>query len=230
MVRRASGIQVYGVDDRFWAFQGVDPEIYPLGRRDVFVSEGLARELEAAVDDTLLVRVEMPSAIPISSLHGRREDSGRTLRLGIDRVLTAAEHGEFSFRPQQGLARSVFVSLTRLQQVLEQEGKVNTVLLGVPTGGGLGLDRSRRLTAAEAAVREVASLQDVGLRVRTIPEQGQLRRRGCCRAPQRCDGVGSRDQRLESRVRTSARPHLPGERNTSRRSRYAVFTGRRTRS
>ena len=172
--RRASGIQVYGVDDRFWAFQGVDPEIYPLGRRDVFVSEGLARELEAAVDDTLLVRVEMPSAIPISSLHGRREDSGRTLRLGIDRVLTAAEHGEFSFRPQQGLARSVFVSLTRLQQVLEQEGKVNTVLLGVPTGGGLGLDRSRRLTAAEAAVREVASLQDVGLRVRTIPEQGQF--------------------------------------------------------
>ena len=76
--RRASGIQVYGVDDRFWAFQGVDPEVYPLGRRDVFVSEGLTRELEAAVDDTLLVRVEMPSAIPISSLHGRREDSGRT--------------------------------------------------------------------------------------------------------------------------------------------------------
>ncbi len=172
--RRASGIQVYGVDDRFWAFQGVDPEIYPLGRRDVFVSEGLARELEAAVDDTLLVRVEMPSAIPISSLHGRREDSGRTLRLGIDRVLTAAEHGEFSFRPQQGLARSVFVSLTRLQQVLEQDGKVNTVLLGVPTDGGPGRDRTRRLTAAEAAVREVASLQDVGLRVRTIPEQGQL--------------------------------------------------------
>ena len=172
--RRASGIQVYGVDDRFWAFQGVDPEVYPLGRRDVFVSEGLTRELEAAVDDTLLVRVEMPSAIPISSLHGRREDSGRTLRLGIDRVLTAAEHGEFSFRPQQGLARSVFVSLTRLQQVLEQDGKVNTVLLGVPTDSGSGSDRSRRLAAAEGAVREAASLQDVGLRVRTIPEQGQL--------------------------------------------------------
>ncbi len=171
--RRASGIQVYGVDDRFWAFQGVDPEVYPLGRRDVFVSEGLARELEAAVDDTLLVRVEMPAAIPISSLHGRREDSGRTLRLGIERVLTAAEHGEFSFRPQQGLARSVFVSLTRLQQVLEQDGKVNTVLLGVPPDSGSGSGRSR-LGAAEAAIREVASLQDVGLRVRTIPEQGQL--------------------------------------------------------
>ena len=172
--RRASGIQVYGVDDRFWAFHGVDPEVYPLGRRDVFVSEGLALELEAAVDDTLLVRVEMPSAIPISSLHGRRDDSGRTLRLGIERVLTAGEQGEFSFRPQQGRARSVFVSLTRLQQEFERDATTNTVLLGVPAGSGSGSDHARRLAAAESAVREVASLEDVGLRVRRIPEQGQL--------------------------------------------------------
>ena len=172
--RRASGIQVYGVDDRFWAFHGVDPEVYALGRRDVFVSEGLALELEAAVDDTLLVRVEMPSAIPISSLHGRRDDSGRTLRLGIERVLTAGEQGEFSFRPQQGRARSVFVSLTRLQQEFERDATINTVLLGVPAGNGSGAGPDRRLAAAESAVREVAVLEDVGLRVRTIPEQGQL--------------------------------------------------------
>ena len=172
--RRASGIQVYGVDDRFWAFHGVDPEVYPLGRRDVFVSEGLALELEAAVDDTLLVRVEMPSAIPISSLHGRRDDSGRTLRLGIERVLTAGEQGEFSFRPQQGRARSVFVSLTRLQREFERDATVNAVLLGVPAGSGSGSGPDQRLAAAESAVREVASLEDVGLRVRTIPEQGQL--------------------------------------------------------
>ena len=165
---------MYGVDDRFWTFQGAAPEAYPLERSDVFVSEGLARELEAAVDDTLLLRVEMPSSIPISSLHGRREDVGRTLRLGIDRVLTAEEHGEFSFRPQQGLARSVFVSLTRLQQEIEQDGKVNTVLLGVPGGGSSDADPDTRLAAAEAAVREVASLEDVGLRVRTIPEQDQF--------------------------------------------------------
>ena len=45
------------------------------------------------------------------------------------RVLPPAELGEFSFRPQQGLARSVFVPLARLQAELEQEGRVNTVLL-----------------------------------------------------------------------------------------------------
>ena len=120
--RRASGVQVYGVDERFWTFHGLEPEAFALGRNAAFVSGGLAGELEAAPDDALLVRVEKPSAVPLSSLHGRRDDVGRTLRLGLDRVLDAAELGEFSFRPQQGLARSVFVSLERLQDELEQDG------------------------------------------------------------------------------------------------------------
>ena len=169
--RRASNVQVYGVDDRFWAFHGADSEAFRLERSGVFVSEGLARELEADNDDALLVRVEMPSAIPLSSLHGRRDDVGRTLRLGIDRVLTADENGEFSFRPQQGRARSVFVSLTRLQQEIEQEGRVNTVLLGGTTASVRDDASLERQASAEAAVRAVASLGDIGLRVRVIPEQ-----------------------------------------------------------
>ncbi len=170
--RRASGIQVYGVDDRFWRLHGANPDGFALNRRAVLVSEGLARELDVSVDDTLLVRVEKPSAVPISSLHGRRDDVGRTLRLGIDRVLAPTEHGEFSFRPQQGFARSVFVSLARLQEEIEQEGKVNAILMAVGTRGRA--DPSARLRAAETAVREVASLDDLGLRVRRIPGQGAL--------------------------------------------------------
>ena len=170
--RRASGIQVYGVDDRFWHFHGAAPDRFALGRNRVLVSEGLARELDVGVDDTLLVRVEKPSAVPLSSLHGRRDDVGRTLRLGIDRVLDPAEHGEFSFRPQQGFARSVFVSLTRLQETIEQVEKVNTVLLAA-NDADAG-DPGAPLVAAEAAVREVASLADLGLRVRRIPSQGAL--------------------------------------------------------
>ena len=173
--RRASGVQVYGVDERFWTFHGLDPEAFALERNTVFVSGGLAGELEAAPDDALLVRVEKPSAVPLSSLHGRRDDVGRTLRLGIVRVLDAAELGEFSFRPQQGLARSVFVPLPRLQGELEQEGRVNTLLLGHAAGAGGGggeppaAEDAARQAAAEAAVRGEATLADLGLRVRAIP-------------------------------------------------------------
>ena len=178
--RRASGVRVYGVDERFWTFHGLDPEAFALGRNAAFVSGGLARELEAAPGDALLVRVEKPSAVPLSSLHGRRDDVGRTLRLGIDRVLDAAELGEFSFRPQQGLARSVFVRLARLQGELEQEGRVNTLLLGHGAGAGRGGDGpgtaedAERQAAAEAAVRGAATLADLGLRVRAIPGHGAV--------------------------------------------------------
>ena len=169
--RRASGIQVYGVDARFWEFHGLDAAPRELGRNDVLVSEGLADELGAVDGDALLVRVEKPSDVPISSLHGRRDDVGRTLRLGVQRVLPPAELGEFSFRPQQGLARSVFVSLARLQRDLEQEGRVNTVLLAAGAGQSEAPGpAAARLAAAEAALRSVATLDDLGLRVRALPE------------------------------------------------------------
>lgn len=164
--RRASAVQVYGVDDRFWAFHGHAGTNQTPERNGALISEGLARELGSDIDQALLVRVEKPSAVPISSLHGRRDDVGSTLRVSITQVLPPDELGEFSFRPQQGLARSVFVSLSRLQRELEQEGRVNTVLLGVPADGSDDpVATGRRLAAAEAAVREVTELEDLGLRV-----------------------------------------------------------------
>ena len=169
---RASGIQVYGVDDRFWTFHGLTPEQFALARNTAFISEGLARELGAAPDDALLVRVERPSEVPLSSLHGRRDDAGRTLRLGIGRVLPPAELGEFSFRPQQGLARSVFVPLARLQAELEQGARVNTVLLRA--AGAADAGAAEQVAAVEAAIRARATLDDLGLRVRPIAARGAL--------------------------------------------------------
>ena len=169
---RASAVQVYGVDERFWTFHGRDPAQFDLPRNTAFISEGLAGELGAAPDDALLVRVERPSDVPLSSLHGRRDDVGRTLRLSIARVLPPAELGEFSFRPQQGLARSVFVPLAALQAEIEQETRVNTLLLRAD--GGSEVDPAAQVSAVEAALREQTTLADLGLRVRIIAAHGQL--------------------------------------------------------
>ncbi len=42
---------------------------------------------EAASGDSLLLRIEKPSDIPVESLHGRKEDPGRTIRLSVSGVL-----------------------------------------------------------------------------------------------------------------------------------------------
>ena len=132
--RRGGGVQVYGVDERFWQFQGLDAGRGSLRGREALLSAGLAAELGARAGGEVLLRIEKPSAIPVESLHGRKEDAGRTMRLTVREVLGAADLGEFSLRPQQGAVRAVFVPLARVQKDAEQEGRVNTLLLSATTG------------------------------------------------------------------------------------------------
>ena len=49
--RRASGVQVYGVDERFWRFHGVTAPELPA------MSAALAEELGSKPGDTVLLRV-----------------------------------------------------------------------------------------------------------------------------------------------------------------------------
>ena len=168
---RAGGIQVYGVDERFWRFHGIEAEGQAPAPGTVLVSGGLARELGALVDETLLVRVQKPSAIPVSSLHGRRDDLGRTMRLRIQAVLAPESLGEFSFRPEQGASRAVFIHLGRMQRDLELGEQANTLLLG---GGASALDTSIAVARIEAALRAHTQLEDLGLRVRRLADSDTL--------------------------------------------------------
>lgn len=132
---RAGGVHVYGVDERFWKFHGMTDRA--IADREVLVSPGLAEELTAKAEDNLLLRLEKPSAIPRESLHGRKEDAGKTIRFKLGAVLSRAEMGEFSLKPGQGAVKAVFVKLRRLQKDLEQAGRVNTILFGEGTRADL---------------------------------------------------------------------------------------------
>ena len=169
---RAGGIQVYGVDERFLVLHGIVGDNLAPEPGTVLVSGGLAMELGAIADETLLVRVQKPSAIPVGSLHGRRDDLGRTMRLRIQAVLTPETFGEFSFRPQQGLSRAVFINLGRMQRDLGLDREVNTVLLG---SDGLGaVETSVAVATVEAALRAQTRLDDLAVRVRVLDGPGAL--------------------------------------------------------
>jgi putative ABC transport system permease protein len=154
--RRATGVQVYGVDERFWKFQAEPGE--PPRDRETLLSAALERDLGGKAGDSILVRVEKPSAIPLESLHGRKEDLGKTIRL----TETEAAFREFSLRPQQGDVRAVLVPLARLQQDLDQKGKVNTLLVanGLASSGSI-----------ERNLKDCYTLEDLGLRLRILEKQ-----------------------------------------------------------
>ena len=165
--RRTANVAVYGVDDRFWQFHGVQRS-GPAGR-DAFVSRALAADIGASDGGTVLVRLERPSAIPIESLHGRKEDVGRTIRLTVRGVLDRGGLGEFSIRPQQGDVRAVFVPLRRLQQDLEIAGKANAIL--VADSAAPQVDDAADFL--DALIKKNARLEDYGLTLRMLdPERG----------------------------------------------------------
>ena len=137
--RRASRVTVYGVDDRFFVLHGVTAA--DLARSAAWLSDDLARELGAAKDDAIVVRISRPTDVPLDSLHGRRDEAGRAVRLISSGTLTRAQLGEFTLAPTQGPVRNVFVSLSRLQRDLGIEGRVNLLLAG-RGGTALGLRTS----------------------------------------------------------------------------------------
>ena len=151
--RRAAQVSIYGVDDRFWNFHGVPPQ----SGSDAQLSAALARELAAQPGDAILIRVEKPSAIPLESLHGRKDDPGRTIRFNTGAILDAKQLGEFALSPTQGDVFAVFVPLRRLQRDLTQPGRVNTLLL-----------------ASDSFPKDKVTLDDLGVKIRSLPDRNSL--------------------------------------------------------
>lgn len=143
--RRASRVPVYGIDSRFR--EAPAPE-----GRDVLATPALADELGLRSGDTVLLRVEKPSDIPLESLHGRKDDVGRTLRLRF----AGTAPREFSIQPRQGPVRAVFVPLARLQRDLGRAAQANTLLV---SGG---------------EPRPRYTLEDFGVRLRVLEKQQML--------------------------------------------------------
>jgi ABC-type antimicrobial peptide transport system permease subunit len=159
--RLASSINIYGVDERFWAFnqkQGTPPQ-----GRTVLLSESLARELLVSPGDSLLLQTQKPSEIPLESLHSKKNDAGKTLRLTTGKILSADELGDFSIQPQQAGVRAIFISLALLQREIEQTDKVNLLLVS---------ETSTTNTNQEAALnkilRERVTLPDLGIQLRSL--------------------------------------------------------------
>jgi ABC-type lipoprotein release transport system permease subunit len=159
---RAGGVDIYGIDDGFFAFHGAPGAKAPQSR-EILLSPSLASELGAEAGDSILLRFEEPSAIPREFLHGRKESTSRTLRCRVAETITPPAVPEFSLRPRQGAIRAAFVSLDRLTRDLQLAGRVNTVLLA----GAPGIDVVRR-------VRERFQLADLGLRMRKLPGDAGL--------------------------------------------------------
>src|SRR5688572_3451727 len=170
--RLATNIKLYGVDEQFWAFHSQQNR-GPLNR-EILDSDALARELGSTAGDALLLRVQKPSEIPVESLHSKKDDLGRTLRLTMLDSLSSAALGEFSLQPQQSATRAVFVPLKLLQKELELEGKANLILLSEVSRSDNSTSSVARTEIISPILKDTTLLEDYGLKLRVLDEQKAL--------------------------------------------------------
>jgi putative ABC transport system permease protein len=158
---RSHEVNVYGVDERFWKFQGLSVPSFS-NNRSALIGAPLAQQLNIQAGDGLLLRVETQQAIPREWLYGRRDNIGRTLRLNCGEILPVEKLGEFSLRPNQGSIHSIFVPLARLQKDLAQASRINAVLLSHrATDDGI--------SSIQNALLKRSTLQDLGIKLRELP-------------------------------------------------------------
>ena len=124
---RANGLQVLGVDAAFWALSP-SGKAFTLADDELAINESLARKLAVKAGDTIIVRVEKPSAISRDAPLSGSTNEQISLRRKIAAVVTASDFGTFSLSASQRTPDTVFLPRENLAAQLEKEDRVNAML------------------------------------------------------------------------------------------------------
>lgn len=124
---RVNGTQVLGVESSFWNLSTSSKAI-ELSQGQIALNEPLARKLEAKIGDTILVRLERPSAISRDAPLSGSTNEDVSLRRTVGAIVNAEDFGAFQLVASQVSPDSVFVPLADLQTQVEMDGKINVLL------------------------------------------------------------------------------------------------------
>lgn len=132
---RVNAVQVLGVDDAFWKLSPSGRVVFPAEAAKephLAVNDSLARKLGVKVGDTVVLRMERPSAISKDApLSGSTNDE-TTLRRKVTAVVPAEDFGSFQLTASQTGNDTLFLPLKELQAELEKVGRVNAMLKASP--------------------------------------------------------------------------------------------------
>jgi len=152
---RVNAVQVLGIDDTFWKL-GPSDKAVALKSGELAVNASLASKLGVKVGDTIIVRMEKPSALSRDAPLSGSTNSDVALRRTIAAIVSADDFGSFQLAASQITPDSAFLPLKDLQGQIEQEGKVNAMLassrLDVP--GSRLEDFALKLKPVEGAKKE----------------------------------------------------------------------------
>ncbi len=190
---RAGGIQVYGVEDRFWTMTHAPSQVglsTPPTGNQVVLNRRTADQLGTRVGDQVSLLLEIPAGIPRDSLLGDRDQTTTELLLEVAAIAEdTTTLGRFGLNPSQQLPRNAYVGLETLQRQLglaevratrraptPRPARINTLFLSAPPGSPRGSAADAPDWAAQVSRRlhGAVALADLGLRLVPPADRGYV--------------------------------------------------------
>lgn len=224
--RRAASISIVGHDPKFWSL-GEGGPAKALADGEVAITESVARDLDAKVGDSVLLRIPAVNALPADSPLGDKQTdkTTRSRRLTVAAVLPPVGLARFGLAPSQQLPRNAFVPLATLQDLLEQPGKANAIFVA-------GSRNEASEESGQQLLRNAIhpKLKDLGVRLESIdsPTHAVLVSSdelvlpdALVRAAERTFGV----EKLQPVVTYLANTIVAGQSGSERKIPYSTITG-----
>lgn len=130
---RVNNVQIVGIDDRFWEIsnRGSAPDGFE-NETWTAINQPFANRISAGRGDTLILRIELPGALSRDAPLSGESEQTTPFTAKVTSVLDADDFGLFSLQAEQVPPSTLFVKLSRLQEILEQPGRAN--ILAAPMG------------------------------------------------------------------------------------------------
>ena len=178
--RRINHIQILGLEPGFDRVAGLEDYYSDLSGDSIIISQNLANRLSVVAGDELLLRIEKASLIPLNAPFVSDAENVVTLRATVKSIAGDHELGRFNLKVSQTAPFNVFISLERLEELMDFSGRANVLLFradrpaGEVAGELAGGGKETGTEEIREAVREHFSAADAGLKLEVLEEQQQL--------------------------------------------------------
>jgi ABC-type antimicrobial peptide transport system permease subunit len=152
-IRRSSGILTLGIKDDFWNL-GTGITAPPLRENEIILNQALADQLQAEVNQTLVLQVPAPMAVPADNPLGKRDSESVAIAdLKVVAILPNKSLARLDLQSNQRSSLNAFVSIKTVQSALSRPNQINAI----------ALSRSSTTSAYDADVTVAMKLGDAVL-------------------------------------------------------------------
>jgi putative ABC transport system permease protein len=155
--QRVNKVQVVGVDTDFEEISNTKL-FAELNENEVAISQNLAERLAIKEGDNFLVRIQKASLIPMNAPFVSAEETSVSLQATVKKVVSKEEMGRFNLKNSQTAPFNIYISIKRLNRLMEFERKANQILIST------GIETAK---VAES-VKHCLTPADAGLQLKNI--------------------------------------------------------------